>query len=208
MEQLQGGYKARVNVTTHRLILDTGCSAVKQLQLYAECIKAEIEEGEKSGSGCWEMKSSLIRTLMQNCIRARLRNLAGNEIAPAGMQWGCPANWTVGTILETQGWIQLGNSSDHGFTKLDKNQAPAHIDGYKVLETKQVPTHILINGECLSRVSGGATQLGEGEITDDGIIWLQTVISPDAEPIRVRCGSSPATLSPPSTPPTYASTTL
>ena len=86
----------------------------------------------------------------------------------------------MGEILEKQGWIQLGNSSDHGFTKLDKNQAPAHIDGYKVLETKQVPTHILINGECLSRVSGGATQLGEGEITDDGIIWLQTVVSPDS----------------------------
>ena len=153
VEQLQGGYKARVNVTTHPPIVSTGCSAVKQLQVFAECIKTKIACTTSLGE-CYDMKSSLIRTLMQNCIRARFRNLAGNEIAPAGMQWGCPANWTVGTILETQGWIQLGNSSDHGFTKLDKNQAPAHIDGYKVLETKQVPTHILINGECLSRLSG------------------------------------------------------
>ena len=154
--------------------------------------------GFERNSLCLDM----VQALTKGGVRARFRNLGGNEIAPDFYHCGCPPNWTVSNILEYPRWIQLGNSSDHGFTKLDKNQAPAHIDGYKVLETNQVPTHILINGECLSRVSGGATQLGEGEITDDGIIWLQAVISPGAEPTRVRCDSSPATISPPSTPPT------
>ena len=122
--------------------------------------------------------NSLLQSVTKGSFRVRFRNLAGNEIAPAGMQWGCPADWTVGDILEIQGWIQIGNSSEHGFTKLEKGYARGHIDGYKVLEKNETPTHILINGKSFSITNGRMTFLGEGEITDDGIIWLQTVVSP------------------------------
>ena len=85
--------------------------------------------------------------------------------------------WTVSQVLEYPKWIQLGNSSEHGFTKLLKRFAPGDMDGYKVLDGNKTPTHILVNGESLSITNGRTTFLGEGEITDDGIIWLQTVVS-------------------------------
>ena len=127
-----------------------------------------------------DRRPHLVQTLTKGGIRARFRNLAGNEIAPAGMQWGCPANWIVSQVLQKPRWIQLGNSAEHGSTKLEKRYAPGHIDGYNVLEKNQTPTHILVNGKSLSIADGRTTFLGEGEITDDGIIWLQTVVSPDS----------------------------
>ena len=122
---------------------------VKRLQCEAAFLKARMEV-QRDWLERDSTKLRLVQTLTQGGIRAKFRNLAGNEIAPVPRYWGCPPNWLVSQLLGESRWIQLGNSSEHGFTKLEKPYAPGHMDGYKVLEKNQTPTHILVNGKNLS----------------------------------------------------------
>ena len=107
---------------------------VGHLQCLAMLLKERIPKWKTTLENCPCMQSFMIQRLTKGGIRVSFRNLAGNEIAPAGMQCGCPADWTVSQVLENPRWIQLGNSSEHGFTKLEKRFARGHMDGYKVLE--------------------------------------------------------------------------
>ena len=36
--------------------------------------------------------------------------MAGNEVAPFGMNTGCPLSWTLSDVLEIDQWIELGCS--------------------------------------------------------------------------------------------------
>ena len=74
-----------------------------------------------------ELREYFIRQHLTSGRRSRFRNLAGNEIAPAGMPTGCPADCTITDILASSSWVKLSDMYPKWFRVLPKMETPTAI---------------------------------------------------------------------------------
>ena len=122
-------------------------------------------------AGCLDLRERLLRkellieTLRRKSRRTKFTTMGGNEIAPAGMHSGCPANWTIKDVLQIDGWLELSKAYEKGF---------------RILEKSECPTAIVMQNTKFTSVSGSNVYLGEGDE------WLQCVVENSDEPPPLR----------------------
>ena len=81
--------------------------------------------------------------------RTRFALLSGKEVWPAGMEGGCPANWTVSDVLNASSW-ETRDSGDQ-----------AEPGRWGPLEHN--PTAVVFNGIRYTGFQGAHVYLAEGE---------------------------------------------